>query len=653
MQLIVSSTSGAPFRVTIAPADDIITLTSAVARRARLKPDLIRLSHAGRLLENRSTISSLGLVDGDSLMVHVRAGQKIASVEAPNEPFGADTIGFFINIVTAAGRAFFRPKVAPADDVGKVLDAAVARARSTGVGGQPRPRGVGSAYPQLRFRGRALKRGRTVQWHGIAAGDELVLHLDAPNGAADPPASRVEKKSTAGGGAPVRLTSSASSSLHGASDADVYAAADLVYDAFSREVKTLRQSNRRLRQELRYELEEGDDGCYDWNGNDLMLDGTENYRPTSGPRPAHGHDSASTISSRIREAFDKHDPKHSGKLGHKDLRKALEHCSISLQPKPIAKVLKPYDDKPSGTLDLIEFDRLVRAIELLPGHVRSASSSRTPSRAQPPAAGKKPKSSASATFARFDVNDSGYLDYTELRAALGHYGLDVSTHGAQEILAAYDDTPDGKLDKAEWAELVKDIEAEEPAASHHQPHEGAHPLPMAHMTNLPQAYRQSPVVVIDSTRTPVGAQYESWTSNRWSRQRRSREAAALRTLDRELRDEAVREDLLTEELENEELDELEREDELTQQLVDELEAEILDEEAAADELIDAIELDDDPYEGVHFAGYHNYAGFGEPAYAHGYGHGLLDDLHEIVRVCDRSSMLPMALSLTAARSAAR
>ena len=73
------------------------------------------------------------------------------------------------------------------------------------------------------------------------------------------------------------------------------------------------------------------------------------------------------------------------------------------------------------------------------------------------AAGKK-KMSAADAFRKFDKNASGYLDYKELRPALKHYGIDVSLKGAAEVVAAYDDYPDGKLELGEFSELVRDIE---------------------------------------------------------------------------------------------------------------------------------------------------------------------------------------------------
>merc|ERR1712023_602788 len=72
-------------------------------------------------------------------------------------------------------------------------------------------------------------------------------------------------------------------------------------------------------------------------------------------------------------------------------------------------------------------------------------------------AGKKGKSAADA-FAHFDANRSGYLDYRELRSALKHYGIDVNLRGAAEVVAAYDDYPDGKLELVEFEALVSDIE---------------------------------------------------------------------------------------------------------------------------------------------------------------------------------------------------
>ena len=68
-------------------------------------------------------------------------------------------------------------------------------------------------------------------------------------------------------------------------------------------------------------------------------------------------------------------------------------------------------------------------------------------------------SKVTSAFAHFDRDFSGYLDTRELKSALRYYGLDVDGHETKRFLSAYDDTPDGKLDIAEFATLIKDLEA--------------------------------------------------------------------------------------------------------------------------------------------------------------------------------------------------
>ena len=63
------------------------------------------------------------------------------------------------------------------------------------------------------------------------------------------------------------------------------------------------------------------------------------------------------------------------------------------------------------------------------------------------------------SFDYFDRNGSGYLDYRELRNALGHYGIDLSSEEARRLVLRYDDRPDGKLDIGEFAQLISDLEA--------------------------------------------------------------------------------------------------------------------------------------------------------------------------------------------------
>ena len=68
------------------------------------------------------------------------------------------------------------------------------------------------------------------------------------------------------------------------------------------------------------------------------------------------------------------------------------------------------------------------------------------------------------TFMRFDGNGNGYLENNELRRALEYHwrdttGLNMTTAEAGHILAKYDNTPDGKLNLAEFALIIRDLSA--------------------------------------------------------------------------------------------------------------------------------------------------------------------------------------------------
>ena len=79
---------------------------------------------------------------------------------------------------------------------------------------------------------------------------------------------------------------------------------------------------------------------------------------------------------------------------------------------------------------------------------------------------------ARATFEHFGQEPIGFLDYRELKNALIHMRYDVSTRDAIELLRAYDDNPDGKLDVGEFSRLVADLNTRvgptmPPMVSHH------------------------------------------------------------------------------------------------------------------------------------------------------------------------------------------
>ena len=59
-----------------------------------------------------------------------------------------------------------------------------------------------------------------------------------------------------------------------------------------------------------------------------------------------------------------------------------------------------------------------------------------------------------ALFDRFDVNQSGRLDYRELRTCLHALGLDVTRCEAAEVLLSYDSDANGLMELLEFARRV-------------------------------------------------------------------------------------------------------------------------------------------------------------------------------------------------------
>ena len=60
-------------------------------------------------------------------------------------------------------------------------------------------------------------------------------------------------------------------------------------------------------------------------------------------------------------------------------------------------------------------------------------------------------------FVRFDANNSGKLDYRELRAALKELGLRSDTGEAVRLLQEYDRSGDGLLSLHEFGGLVRQL----------------------------------------------------------------------------------------------------------------------------------------------------------------------------------------------------
>jgi Ca2+-binding EF-hand superfamily protein len=183
-----------------------------------------------------------------------------------------------------------------------------------------------------------------------------------------------------------------------------------------------------------------------------------------GAAPYDGPHSGSQVTQRIAATFAHFDTNRSGYLDYAELRGALMHYGItSVTLQEAASVVRRYDDHPDGKLELAEFAELVKDLE---SGVLRKEGVRTPHNpsTQVPAR-------VSAAFDAFDTNRSGMMDYRELRTALRYYGVDTSEGEAAAIVRAYDDNPDGKLDRVEFANLVRDLEGghlrkEGRAASH-------------------------------------------------------------------------------------------------------------------------------------------------------------------------------------------
>jgi hypothetical protein len=370
MRLTVHTRAGLPaFQLSASPLDDVAALTAAAAQRARVKTQQVRLSHAGRLLERRDTVQSLGLMDGDTLLLHVRTGHQPSSSQKTTltHSFGGDGYGFFVHVVTSEGRALFRPKVRPTDDAATLIDASVARLRAWAGGAHgPTSMSRSNTAPSLSLRGRALKRGRTVQWHGISAGDELVLDVDAPISRASDGASnarwqsvRTDRGHTVGhrlvdrGASSQPLLSAADRRAALAPpkggraaaqlvDSEISAAADLMYDAVSREVKELETSNRRLRDELRRRGPCDDDYSDEYSDYSDEALGTSSRvrarRHEPADRALGGSATSATISRRTRDAFAAFDTNRSGFISNRELSRALAHYGLVLGTNEISKV---------------------------------------------------------------------------------------------------------------------------------------------------------------------------------------------------------------------------------------------------------------------------------------------------------------------------
>ena len=161
----------------------------------------------------------------------------------------------------------------------------------------------------------------------------------------------------------------------------------------------------------------------------------------------------------VASAFAHYDTNGSGFLDYKELRSALRHMGVDTNVQGAAQLMVAYDDRPDGKMDIGEFRKLVDDLGVKFGGTTTTttylSSGTTTVRNSSRSLNTD---TVGASFAHYDTNNSGFLDYQELRNALSHMGIDTSASGAAQILAAYDERPDGKMDIGEFRKLAHDME---------------------------------------------------------------------------------------------------------------------------------------------------------------------------------------------------
>ena len=166
--------------------------------------------------------------------------------------------------------------------------------------------------------------------------------------------------------------------------------------------------------------------------------------------PALDPKAKARVPKHVKAAFDAFDANSSGFLDYRELRHALTYMGINVPNDQAAQsVIYAYDDHPDGKLDLIEFAKLCEDVELRGGV--AADTSATFGRLE----GNIPPK-VKAAFELFDEDGNGFIEAPELRRALRHYGIDLSEADTAEVLLAYDDNPDEKLDLSEFAKVIAD-----------------------------------------------------------------------------------------------------------------------------------------------------------------------------------------------------
>jgi Ca2+-binding EF-hand superfamily protein len=159
---------------------------------------------------------------------------------------------------------------------------------------------------------------------------------------------------------------------------------------------------------------------------------------------ADGADGMVHVDATIKAVFDRFDVNQSGRLDYRELRTCLRALGLDVTSREAAEMLLTYDSDANGLMELLEFARLVHQLGYRPHPA-----------AQPGGDGMvRIDATIKAVFDRFDVNQSGRLDYRELRTCLRALGMDVTRHEAAEVLLSYDSDANGLMELLEFARLV-------------------------------------------------------------------------------------------------------------------------------------------------------------------------------------------------------
>ena len=214
--------------------------------------------------------------------------------------------------------------------------------------------------------------------------------------------------------------------------------------------------------------------------------------------PFTGDSFDSDLLARVREAFEHFDVECDGCVDHANIRSMMRHIGIDLSHDEASKVLAIFDRTPDEKIDLPDFVLLASDVQASGKQVqfrqRSTLSS-SPTRRQPSSTSPQrspfrngpftdqsygspsPMRSTQAKPARlrspsvkrgisdqvrqafnyYDRDGNGFLEKFELRGALSHCGLNLSSDAAGRMLQSYDDHPDGRIDLNEFALLAADI----------------------------------------------------------------------------------------------------------------------------------------------------------------------------------------------------